>query len=67
MTTQRSDQYENDETNEIFSPFSILNGFKPQHKKTEFPDEIELEANEQVQGMKILIKNLRSVIGRLTL
>ena len=67
MTTQRGDQYENDETNEIFSPFSILNGFIPKHMKTEFTEEIELEANEQVQGKKIVIKNLRSVIGRLTL
>ena len=46
MTTERGDQNENDETNEIFSPFNILNSFESKHKKLEFPEEIELESNE---------------------
>ena len=49
MTTERGDQNQNDETNEIFSPFSIFNKFEAK-KLIEFPEEIELEANEKILG-----------------
>jgi hypothetical protein len=61
MTTERSDQNDNDETNEIFSPFSIFNEFEAK-KLIEFPQEIELEANEQILGKIDLNENIRSII-----
>ena len=53
MTTERGDQNHNEETNEIFSPFSIINEFEAK-KLIEFPAEIELEANEQILGKNSL-------------
>lgn len=49
MTTEGDDQNQNDETNEIFSPFSMFNEYEAK-KLIDFPQEIDLEANEQILG-----------------